>query len=615
MASSKLEQLPAELTLHILCYLDDDDIAAVQSTSRHLRLICRDDGLWRARCFGASRLASTLRRKKWRHPAHAQNAQSSKARRIEIRAAWNAVFDNGEPVSWYNEHIQRSTNIATDWFELPRRRDGHRLLDNADVLEVCGVALFRPQDAEKNANGSEQLEKEGDEEGGANDRLEGIPPLLAVAPLEDGSVCLWDVNGTMKRRGAILSQSVPGLLFAGIPNLENDKPIFNVTECVAVDSPRCLAYFAVRNRLVVVDLKALVVVSVKVFPQTITALSSADTSVPLSVGTRAGIHLYDVRVHTHDAAGEFRHVDDIIDESNTGPFPQPGPLSIVHVPEHGSEGTISKDIFAAGRISSILHYDRRNLSVVKSAIHSGASLCGLASLAYPFPSIKDYSYLRNNNSQAAGSGFGTGGRTVVACGEYKSKGSLELYPVDEGQSQSDKHMVNRQTSSSAKIFSVASHGTRLAVSDGAGFIRWFERDGFTEVRRYALGQDDYEEDEGEVVEKNETEVPRMPPRRAHNTTESGDIARKLLPVYRVGGFGGCKRDNSFRNNGLLFWTGEKLGLTSFTRGKGTRSADFVKDTKTAAERATEEAGKAYRAKMRQLFKSARYFGEDSDSDN
>lgn len=330
---------------------------------------------------------------------------------------------------------------------------------------------------------------------------------------------------------------------------------------------------------------------------------------PLSVGTGAGIYLHDSRARTEDAASTpgFRSVDKIADGLYTAPFPQPGPLSIVHIQEQGLEDTVSNDILAAGRISSILHYDRRKLSVAKNAIHSGASLCGLTSIPYPFPAIEDYSHLNKGK-------IGTDGRTVVACGEYKSKGSLELYPIDEGQP--NKHMVNRQTSSSAKIFSVASHGTRLAVSDGVGFVRWFERDGFTEVRRYALGSDDYEEDIDEEAGTAQTAaVPRMAPRHANNATESGDIARKLLPIHPGSASSSRKRDNSFRNNGLLFWTGDKLGLISFMREKGTRSSDFIEDTKTAAERATEEEGKAYRTKMRQLFKSARAFGEDSDSDD
>ncbi|CAK7272302.1 hypothetical protein SEPCBS119000_005050 [Sporothrix epigloea] len=298
------------------------------------------------------------------------------------------------------------------------------------------------------------------------------------------------------------------------------------------------------------------------------------------------------------------------------PFPTPGPLSIVHVQEYGSEDVISNDIFAAGRIPSILHYDRRKLPVVKTAIHSGASLSSLASLPYPFPALKDYSHLCDGPARTSQATW----RTVVACGEYKSKGSLELYPIDEGDGSSP--MVNRQTSSSAKIFSVVSHGRQLALSDGAGCIRWFERDGFTEVRRCHLGSDDYA-DEGDKEEEDERRMAaealgRRPDhtdsrRNGHLDSETGDIARKLL-VTKAGSIGGAGK-GSFENSDLLFWTGDKLGLVTFSPKPGSRAADFNEDDKTAAERAMKMEGDIYRARMRRIFQSARYFGENSDSDD
>ncbi|CAK7230592.1 hypothetical protein SBRCBS47491_007637 [Sporothrix bragantina] len=558
METPTLETLPLELALQVMSYLTPHDVVAVLGTSRRLRAICRDDGFWRSLCFDNSRLASTLRRRNWRQ--NNSRPQTFKARRIEIRAAWNSVFEHDEPATWYDEYIQRHAPLVTNWFELPRRRDGSRLLDNADVLEVCGVALYRPLGADTATSGEVTNENvDGSDE--RNIQLCGIPTLLAVAPLEDGSVCLWDVNGTIKRRGAIVQQSTPGLLFAGLQDGTQDPskrtPVFSVTECVAVDSSQNLAYFAVESRLVEVDLQTLSVIGV-----------------------------------------------------------EPGPLSIIHVQEYGSEDTISNDIFAAGRISSILHYDRRKVSVVKSAIHSGASLSGLASIPYPFPAIEDYSRLKKSHAWTSQST----GRTVVACGEYKSKGSLELYPVDEGQL--NEPMVNRQTSSSAKIFSVASHGRRLAISDGTGFIRWFERDGFTEVRRCTLGGDDYveagdQEEEAERRMATEAQEPRHHGTH-HNSngplgTEMGDIARKLLAT-KTGSHGSTGKD-SFENNDLLFWTGEKLGLLSFSPKPGSRAVDFVEETKSAAERDAEMEGNLYRARMRHLFKSARRFGEDSDSDD
>jgi hypothetical protein len=78
-----------------------------------------------------------------------------------------------------------------------------------------------------------------------------------------------------------------------------------------------------------------------------------------------------------------------------------------------------------------------------------------------------------------------GGYTVVAAGEYNSKGSLELYGVTQSDHRAARGPIidettslkNRQTVSCAKVLSVVSHGTRILFSDGNGFLKWFERDG------------------------------------------------------------------------------------------------------------------------------------------
>jgi hypothetical protein len=74
--------------------------------------------------------------------------------------------------------------------------------------------------------------------------------VLAVAPLEDGGVCLWDVAGTRGRRGAIIARSRPGLLFLEKRSSEKMKawPSWtDYTECVSVDSGMHRAFFAVEN--------------------------------------------------------------------------------------------------------------------------------------------------------------------------------------------------------------------------------------------------------------------------------------------------------------------------------------------------------------------------------
>ncbi len=100
------------------------------------------------------------------------------------------------------------------------------------------------------------------------------------------------------------------------------------------------------------------------------------------------------------------------------------------------------------------------------------------------------------------------GSTLIAGGEYNTKGSLEFYGLSPlphltntssdptaGKVQTSV-LHNRQTSSSSKLLSVACHGTRIVFSDGGGNIKWVERDGFTEVRRWNLGNNSAEAPRG-----------------------------------------------------------------------------------------------------------------------
>lgn len=172
------------------------------------------------------------------------------------------------------------------------------------------------------------------------------------------------------------------------------------------------------------------------------------------------------------------------------------------------------------------------------------------------------------------------GRTLIACGEYKSKGSLELYglpPVGEPAR-------NRQTCAHSKLMSVVNHGSCLAVADGMGYVKWFERDGFTEVRRHRIGHS--ERTEGPSI------FASMP--------GSGDLARKLLAT-RAAAFssGGEAQVN---NNNLVFWTGEKLGLLSFSSQPGFGPSDFEKGEEQSAtpeELQLEAQEQAYGQKMRE----------------
>jgi len=144
-------------------------------------------------------------------------------------ANWDPTFPS-ENTSWYNEYIQRQGPVAINWLQLPRH---HQNRSTADFVDARGLALYRP--------GSPR----GDGEA-------GFETLFAVSPLDDGSLCLWDINGTRGRRGAIVARSKPGILFIDGPDADNGRRSkrvdSGVTECISVDSRNHRAFVAVQGR-------------------------------------------------------------------------------------------------------------------------------------------------------------------------------------------------------------------------------------------------------------------------------------------------------------------------------------------------------------------------------
>ena len=339
------------------------------------------------------------------------------------------------------------------------------------------------------------------------------------------------------------------------------------------------------------------------FPWSITSISHAHPAVPLTVGTNLGIHMHDSRATTGHFGGDNDSLNNRLDigakelyerslsflfrEDPLPPYAalaQPGPLSILHLEQPGGAVGLSDDIYIAGRFSNILHYDRRNFPLIKGSIHSGARLCSLASLPYPYSAMD--SELRRkgllSREQVATSKAVPGGRTLVACGEYGTKGSLEMYGLRSPLTASTapgglqtSTMKNRQTSSESKLLSVVNHGTRLAFADGSGLVRWFERDGFTEVRRCRIGH----------CETGQT------PSIFASMPGSDDIARKLLATRP-------SNDGGINDNNLLFWTGEKLGLIDFSPKPGSTAEEFEETLQTAEEEALEREERAYSDMMR-----------------
>ncbi|TGJ83264.1 hypothetical protein E0Z10_g5472 [Xylaria hypoxylon] len=465
----------------------------------------------------------------------------------EARTAnWDPSFPT-ETTDWYSEFIQRNAPVITNWFERPQTPNGH----TEDAIDVRGIALYKPYKAENQ--------------------------LFVVSPLDDGSICIWDVKGSKAKRGSILSKSKPGLLWHAQDTSSGEQPNQSIDrgilECVSVDNQRHAAFFALGNK---VDLQTLAVVTATRFERVVMTMSAANSTVPLT----------EVVEPLSPCGPDLSSI-----LKGWQPLPpyaalaQPGPQYIHHMDRPGQRDELSDDIFVAGRFTSILHYDRRMFPSIKGSLHSGGRLCGLTSLPYPFSSIDSdlRRRLELTEEQVRKSKNTAGGRTLIACGEYNTKGSLEIYGLlsrsEDGENidiSYNSTTKNRQTASSSKILSVINHGNRIAFSDGQGYLKWMERDGFTEVRRHKIGK----------VEKvtHRSLFGAMP--------GSDDIARKLLSTR-------TDAENSTSNDDdILFWTGETLGLVSFSSKPGFSPGDFVENTKTPEEVAAEEEEQVYAEHMR-----------------
>ena len=410
--------------------------------------------------------------------------------------------------------------------------------------------------------------------------------LKVVSPLDDGSVCLWDIShqgrdpssrGSSFLRSAASILSVDGHIFETVTT--KAKAISTgVVECVSVDSFRETAYIAVQSGLNEVDLATLQVKSHQRYPFSISALSEGGGSMPLTVGTTLTLHLHDHRQSGNTRGGD---ADSRLDEHATfpttprqatdfqrllagdsdsrhAPLFQPGPLSILHLRPNGSTSWMQDEIYVAGRFPSILLYDRRSFPRLRQTLHSGARLCSMTSLPYSFKMLESDLMRHNQLSlRQVETVKSAPGDRLIACGEYNGKGSLEIYgltaarsesamgsaPALAGQGQSAS-FKNRVSAGRSKLLSVATHGTRLVVSDSDGNLRWMERDGSTLVRSWNLNS--YSPIGGEQ----------------HSPLSFGpigsDVGRKILPTNAFEQCGRIEQDE------VLVWTGERIGLIGFT---------------------------------------------------
>lgn len=491
----------------------------------------------------------------------------SLSERSRAAAEWDSSTE-GEKVDWYSEYIARHGPMSLSWVQQPmfQRGDSRRRQPH----EVKGMGLLKDWSCARENK--------------------------IVAPLEDGSVCIWDLNhshsvGSQSNKGRILGMSDPGILMANHSRREHSPSksaleFINLGEGVSVDSFRRRAYLAIGNVLNEVDLETLKVVSQQRYPWSIFALSQeTDYSVPMTLATTLSLQIHDSRL----SAVEEEEAISLRCEKNSAPlvpeldiFPrsdspqlqlqpnglpphrirspgpeqenyaplfQPGPLSILHPP-----APHVNTILLAGRFPSILCYDRRYFPRLQNTVHSGARLCGLASAPEPrFPVFSDSTY-----PEAHG---------VVACGEYNGRGSLELYNLKSSQnahasppersSQLTPEYKNRQSAASSKLLSVASHGNRLVYSDSEGNIKWVERDGRSEVRRWNINTS---QPQLPFSRSSQPPTPATPDGEAKpqglwgsSSDNNNEVARKILPT------GG-----NLTGDELLVWTGERIGRIKFS---------------------------------------------------
>lgn len=344
--------------------------------------------------------------------------------------------------------------------------------------------------------------------------------------------------------------------------------------------------------LIEVDLNRLEVVSRESFEWSITTMSAVNEGLPLTVGTSLGIHLHDFRTRANIQKDRSERVEwdesdvykSIFDPKPLPPYAslsQPTPISILHLPKPGSHSQISDDIYVSGRFTNILHYDRRKFPAIVGSIYSGGLIKSLAAVPYPYSAV-DYEVRRRGEfpvDQMSRIKQNSNGVTMVAGGSYKLKGSLEMYGLSSTTHSNDRAtlqnaaMKNRQTAASSTILSLTTHGTKIVFSDGTGLIKWFERDGFTESRRHKIGSCDTKEN------------------NIFASSGRGEIARKIVSTKS------SASEDRPNNDNILFWTGERLGMLSFSTAPLYQPEDFEQLDEETTE--AEEKQQLYADKMRE----------------
>ncbi|KAI6816966.1 hypothetical protein KC342_g15236 [Hortaea werneckii] len=614
-----MDRLPEEVILHIITYLTFPENLALQAVSSRFLTLARDDTIWKQETFTHSR-AEALRRltalpgsdlTAWDvsqlrgspQPRAASDPHAeAKAQRQRAFANWEPAFPD-ERLDYYDEFIRRHAPISVGWLDLPKAQ---RNADREEVREATGIGTL-------------------------NDSDSGSVRHL-IAPLDDGSICIWDVSrrSTVDYGGGgkLLGQSTPGLLTGQPANAtaesHNIMTETGAVECVSIDNDARKGYFAVQSLLHEVDLSTLQLTSTKQYPFPITALSKCEPNVPLTVGTNWTIHLHDPRDPAFSAGSGKDASGDRAELIGGSPYShatlaQPGPLSILHEPGTSNNTPNPNSIWVAGRFTSLLNYDRRFFPKLLGTIFSGARIASLSLL--PFPLIQRNLDLLRNPSVAIHDRIAAKkapGATLVAAAEYKGKGSLEFYGLssthdDDNASpavvaERTPHYQNRQTASASKLLAAVPQGGTVVFADGDGNLKWHERDGFSVVRTFnindALPLQDHHRDarHGEVGGGSGGGGGGVSGRPTEPSPGQGDIVQKILPTHPIAASNSLpphtasqssnnKSREDLPTSNLLLWTGDgRLGILGYGPHDPLRPPSTANEDPESSQQRKREAG-------------------------
>lgn len=603
-----MEKLPDELVLQVLAYLDVSNLVRCRKISRRFRELGSDQNLWKLECFAHSRAESKRRRQlllagQDSSLAALRNAVNDLSprdiiatsavpqlpapgtgQRARALANWEPSYP-GEAIDYYQDYVRRHAKIAPiGWLNVHSQERS----DSQVAPEATGIGVLRRASS------------------GGVDHV--------VAPLDNGSIAIWNLGqqgvGDRSGRGRLLGRSAVGRLSGQESQPNNNQALaaskslmteVGAVECVSIDSDLKRGYFAVQNALHEIDLGTLQAVSRVVYPFVITALSDADLSTPITVGTASTMHIYDPRNMSsnppHDPSFRCELIGGPI--ASHVSLSQPGPLSILH---HACGPADDHSIWVAGRFTHLLNYDRRSFPRLRGTVHSGARISCLTSLPYPHvprsidlfqdPTLSIHDRLDAKSAAAT---------TLIAAGVYKGKGSLELYGIPAQASTSglvSSKYQNRQTASSSKLLSVTSHGASFVFSDGDGNIKWIERDGFTPIRSHNIN---------EPLEHSFNQAQSLAQDSIfEEMAGQGDIVQKIVSTQscrsRVSSLDGRCGTGS---DDLLLWTGDgRLGVLGFGYECPIAAEEFQAEAKNAEQRALEDAERQYSGTLRRALQSS-----------